>query len=142
MRGFRPNRLTAEVAQGRIILLVLGFLFLFLMGHVPVPAKVPTTQPHKNECGGASWYGPGFNGKKAASGERFDQNAMTAAHKTLPFGTIVKVVDQRTGKSVQVRINDRGPYIDGRIIDLSHEAARRLGMLQAGTAKVCLVIQH
>lgn len=92
-----------------------------------------------NQCGGASWYGPGFNGKKAASGERFNQNAMTAAHKTLPFGTIVKVVDQRTGKSVQVRINDRGPYHSGRIIDLSKAAATKLGIIQAGTGKVCLI---
>jgi rare lipoprotein A len=91
-----------------------------------------------NQCGGASWYGPGFNGRTAASGEKFNQNAMTAAHKTLPFGTVVKVVNQKTGKSVQVRINDRGPYHGGRIIDLSKAAATKLGMMQAGTAKVCL----
>ena len=91
-----------------------------------------------NQCGRASWYGPGFNGKKAASGERFNQNEMTAAHKTLPFGTVVKVVNQKTGKSVQVRINDRGPYVGSRIIDLSKAAATRLGMIQAGTASVCL----
>jgi rare lipoprotein A len=91
-----------------------------------------------NQCGRASWYGPGFNGKQAASGEKFNQNAMTAAHKTLPFGTVVKVVDQNTGKSVQVRINDRGPYHGGRIIDLSKAAALKLGIVQAGTGKVCL----
>ena len=91
-----------------------------------------------NQCGGASWYGPGFNGKMAASGERFNQNAMTAAHKTLPFGTVVKVVDQRTGKSVTVKINDRGPYHGSRIIDLSKAAATKLGIMQAGTGKVCL----
>jgi peptidoglycan lytic transglycosylase len=91
-----------------------------------------------NQCGGASWYGPGFNGRTAASGEKFNQNAMTAAHKTLPFGTVVKVVNQKTGKSVQVRINDRGPYHGGRIIDLSKAAATKLGMMQSGTAKVCL----
>ncbi|HWA20527.1 MAG TPA: septal ring lytic transglycosylase RlpA family protein [Devosia sp.] len=91
-----------------------------------------------NQCGGASWYGPGFNGRMAASGEKFNQNAMTAAHKTLPFGTVVKVVNQKTGKSVQVRINDRGPYHGGRIIDLSKAAATKLGMIQSGTAKVCL----
>lgn len=91
-----------------------------------------------NQCGGASWYGPGFNGKMAASGERFNQNAMTAAHKTLPFGTVVKVVDQRTGKSVKVKINDRGPYHGGRIIDLSKAAATKLGIVQNGTGKVCL----
>ena len=64
-----------------------------------------------NQCGSASWYGPGFNGKRPPPGERFNQNAMTAAHKTLPFGTVVKVVNQRTGKSVTVKINDRGPIM-------------------------------
>ena len=91
-----------------------------------------------NQCGGASWYGPGFNGKMAASGERFNQNAMTAAHKTLPFGTVVKVVNQKTGKSVTVKINDRGPYHGSRIIDLSKAAANKLGIIAAGTGKVCI----
>jgi rare lipoprotein A len=91
-----------------------------------------------NQCGSASWYGPGFHGRTAASGEKFNQNAMTAAHKTLPFGTIVKVVNQKTGKSVKVKINDRGPYHGGRIIDLSKAAAAQLGIVQAGTGKVCI----
>jgi rare lipoprotein A len=91
-----------------------------------------------DQCGGASWYGPGFHGKKAASGQRFDQNAMTAAHKSLPFGTVVRVVDQRTGKSVKVTINDRGPFRKGRIIDLSKAAATQLGIRNAGTGKVCI----
>lgn len=90
------------------------------------------------QCGGASWYGPGFHGKTAASGERFDQNAMTAAHKSLPFGTVVRVTDQRTGKSVQVKINDRGPFHRNRIIDLSKAAAAKLGIQRAGTGKVCV----
>lgn len=90
------------------------------------------------QCGVASWYGPGFHGKKAASGERFNQNALTAAHKSLPFGTSVKVTDQRTGKSIQVRINDRGPYVKGRIIDLSKAAATQLGIRGAGKGKVCI----
>jgi rare lipoprotein A len=90
------------------------------------------------QCGGASWYGPGFHGKRAASGEKFNQNAMTAAHKTLPFGTVVKVIDQRTGKSVTVTINDRGPFHRGRIIDLSKAAATKLGFRNAGTTKVCI----
>ena len=80
-----------------------------------------------DQCGGASWYGPGFHGKKTASGERFNENAMTAAHKTLPLGTDVKVTNQRTGKSIKVTINDRGPFVKGRIIDLSKAAAARLG---------------
>lgn len=91
-----------------------------------------------NQCGGASWYGPGFNGKKTASGERFNQNAMTAAHKSLPMGAKVKVVDQSSGKSVTVTINDRGPFIRGRIIDLSKAAATELGFRSKGHTKVCL----
>ena len=91
-----------------------------------------------DQCGGASWYGPGFHGKKAASGQRFDQNAMTAAHKSLPFGTVVRVTDQRSGKSVNVTINDRGPFHRGRIIDLSKAAATKLGIRNAGTGKVCV----
>lgn len=96
------------------------------------------TGPAMAQCGGASWYGPGFHGKKTASGERFDQNAMTAAHRTLPFGTVVTVTDQRTGKSVKVKINDRGPFHKGRIIDLSKAAATKLGFRGAGTTKVCI----
>ena len=96
------------------------------------------TGPALAQCGGASWYGPGFHGKKSASGEVFNQNAMTAAHRSLPFGTVVKVVDQRTGKSVTVTINDRGPFRKGRIIDLSKAAATKLGFRDKGTTKVCL----
>lgn len=90
------------------------------------------------QCGGASWYGPGFHGKKAASGQTFNENAMTAAHRSLPFGTKVTVVDQRTGKQVQVTINDRGPFVGGRIIDLSKEAATQLGFRNRGTTSVCI----
>ena len=86
--------------------------------------------------GWASWYGPGFNGNKSASGERYNQNALTAAHRSLPFGTKVKVTNIRTGLSVVVRINDRGPYIRGRILDLSAAAARLLGLMQTGVAPV------
>ena len=91
-----------------------------------------------DQCGGASWYGPGFHGKKTASGQKFNENAMTAAHKTLPFGTVVKVTDQRTGKSIRVTINDRGPFHGSRIIDLSKAAASKLGTRQAGVGKVCI----
>ena len=92
------------------------------------------------QCGGASWYGPGFHGKTAASGETFNENAMTAAHRTLPFGTKVKVTNSRSGKSVVVRINDRGPFIRGRVLDLSKAAAQNIGMVRAGHAKVCYEI--
>lgn len=90
------------------------------------------------QCGGASWYGPGFNGKRAASGEVFNENAMTAAHRSLPFGTKVVVTDQRTGQQVEVTINDRGPFHKGRIIDLSKAAATALGFRNRGTTSVCL----
>lgn len=90
------------------------------------------------QCGGASWYGPGFHGNRSASGEVFNENAMTAAHRNLPFGTQVRVVDQRTGKAVVVRINDRGPFHGSRIIDLSKEAANQLGFRNRGVTSVCL----
>ena len=90
------------------------------------------------QCGGASWYGPGFNGKLAASGEVFNQDAMTAAHRTLPFGTKVEVTDQNTGKTVEVTINDRGPFHGKRIIDLSKGAAAALGFQNKGVTSVCL----
>ncbi|MEX6508205.1 septal ring lytic transglycosylase RlpA family protein [Jiella sp. M17.18] len=90
--------------------------------------------------GSASYYGRDFHGRRTADGERFNMNAMTAAHKTLPFGTKVKVTNERNGRSVVVRINDRGPYHGGRIIDLSRAAAKRIGMINSGTAKVRLDI--
>lgn len=86
--------------------------------------------------GGASWYGGFFNGRRSADGSRFNMNEMTAAHKSLPFGTIVKVTNLRNQKSCLVRITDRGPYIHGRIIDLSKAAAQEVGMLSSGTAHV------
>ena len=89
------------------------------------------------QSGMASWYGPGFNGRRTASGERFNQNELTAAHRSLPFGTMVKVVDPATGRSVIVRINDRGPYGHGRVIDLSRASAEALGL--KGLAKVQIV---
>ena len=88
------------------------------------------------QCGRASWYALG---SRTASGERMNPSAMTAAHRTLPFGTKVRVTNSRTGKSVVVRINDRGPFIRGRIIDLSRGAAQRIGMVSSGHAAVCMV---
>lgn len=86
--------------------------------------------------GVASWYGPGFHGRRSANGERYNQNAMTAAHRSLPFGTNVQVTNLNNGRSVVVRITDRGPFIRGRVIDLSAAAAKMLGMMNAGTAPV------
>ena len=86
--------------------------------------------------GVASWYGEQFHGKQAANGELFDMEALTAAHRTLPLGSIVRVVNLANGKHVHVRINDRGPYVNGRILDLSHAAAARLGMVKGGLSVV------
>jgi len=86
--------------------------------------------------GVASWYGKEFHGKLAANGEVFDMTAYTAAHRKLPLGSLVRVINLSNGKSVQVRINDRGPYVTGRMLDLSQAAARELGMLEAGTSAV------
>lgn len=88
------------------------------------------------ETGEASWYGPNFHGKQTANGEIFNQNELTAAHRTLPFNSIVKVVNKDNGKSVIVRINDRGPYAKNRIIDLSKRAAEEINMINSGHAKV------
>ena len=86
--------------------------------------------------GEASYYGPGFAGRPTANGERFNPAELTAAHRTLPFGTKVKVTNERNGRSVIVRINDRGPYAHNRVIDLSKGAAEKIGMLSSGTAQV------
>tara|TARA_Y100000815_G_scaffold226694_3_gene214816 strand:- start:22187 stop:22567 length:381 start_codon:yes stop_codon:yes gene_type:complete len=96
---------------------------------------VAATVPAAAQCGGASWYALH---SRTASGEMMNPAQMTAAHKTLPFGTKVKVTNKRTGKSVVVRINDRGPFIRGRIIDLSKSAAGKIGMINSGHAPVCI----
>jgi rare lipoprotein A len=88
--------------------------------------------------GTASYYGASHHGKTTSNGESFDMNAMTAAHPTLKFGTVVNVKNQNNGKSVRVRINDRGPYSGGRVIDLSLGAAKQLGMTKSGTAPVVI----
>ena len=90
--------------------------------------------------GTASWYGPGFHGRKTASGERFNSFDMTAAHRSLPFGTKVRVTNRKNGKSVVVRINDRGPYVGKRVIDLSRGAAQAVSMVGSGTAPVTLQV--
>jgi rare lipoprotein A len=114
---------------------------------IPSIAKVPSSpeteqappapsQPTMMETGLASWYGPKFHGKITASGEVFNQEKFTAAHQTLPWGSRVKVINLANGKSVDVRINDRGPFGKGRIIDLSRAAARALGMMGRGLTTV------
>ena len=106
------------------------------------PAQAQMGQPAAVyvQRGAASWYGPGFHGRKTASGERFNQHSFTAAHRKLPLGTKATVTNLNNGKTVEVEINDRGPYVRGRIIDLSKAAAERLGMKDAGTTLVRLEV--
>jgi rare lipoprotein A len=120
-----------------------AYLFLgllFLAGCVAHEKNIPSLHNGHSQLGMASWYGPSFHGKPSASGEPYDMWALTAAHRTLPFGTWVQVTKVETGKRVTVRINDRGPFIKGRIIDLSYGAARELAMIGEGTADVSLTI--
>ncbi|MFO7729465.1 MAG: septal ring lytic transglycosylase RlpA family protein [Spirochaetia bacterium] len=100
------------------------------------------TLPVWGETGYASWYGGKFQGRQTASGEVFDTNQLTAAHKTLPFGTVVEVTNLDNGKSIEVRINDRGPFVEGRIIDLSRAAATKIGLMSSGIAPVKVKIIH
>lgn len=102
----------------------------------PEPAQVTWRSIYQQIKGWASWYGPGFDGNLTASGETFDQYELTAAHPSLPFGTMVRVTNQDNGKSIVVRINDRGPYVGDRVIDLSKGAAQALGMIGSGVAPV------
>ena len=100
-------------------------------------SKVPIqTHPGATEFGTASWYGPGFHGNRTSSGEVYDQYEMTAAHPTLPLGTRVSVTNLQNGREIEVRVNDRGPFVKSRSIDLSYAAARSLDMLGPGTAPV------
>jgi rare lipoprotein A len=118
--------------------LILGLLLM--AGCLAHDKKILRLNNGNSQLGIASWYGPSFHGKPSASGELYDMWALTAAHRTLPFGTLVQVTKVETGKTVTVRINDRGPFIKGRIIDLSYTAARELAMIGEGTADVALTI--
>ena len=107
---------------------------------VETPAATEAEGRGPFQRGVASWYGLPFHGRKTANGERFDMNALTAAHPSLPFGTRVKVRSLVNGREVIVRINDRGPFAPGRIIDLSHAAARQIGLLGFGVKRVSLTL--
>ncbi len=106
--------------------------------NLDIPVESPATSPLGS--GIASFYGRRFHGRMTASGERFDMNALTAAHRTLPFGTRLRVTNPRNGKSVIVRVNDRGPFTRGRTLDVSREAATQLGLVQRGHGKVELEV--
>jgi rare lipoprotein A (peptidoglycan hydrolase) len=112
------------------------------------PSQIDKPKKHRSwrakltQSGKASWYGRHFHGKPTASGEVFDQSLMTAAHKTLPLGSRARVTNLQNGNSVEVTINDRGPFVPGRIIDLSRAAADELGFLESGLAQVQIELIH
>src|SRR4051812_21060002 len=120
----RPESMTKASTALAITTVVLGCA----LGATSAIAE--ETEPIQS--GAASWYGPGFQSKRTANGERFNTNDLTAAHRTLPFGAKVRVTNERTGRSVVVRINDRGPYAHGRVIDLSKAAAEAVGIEGVG----------
>lgn len=114
-------------------------LFLALLGILLIASATAAeakVKPGHSQKGIASFYHDKFHGRKTASGQIYNKNIPSAAHKTLPLGTKVKVTDTKTGKSIVVKVNDRGPFIGGRIIDLSRSAARQLGILKRGLARV------
>jgi rare lipoprotein A len=110
-----------------------SLIALTLLVSVDVQARVA---PGQSQTGVASYYHDRFQGRKTASGVRYNKNVLSAAHKTLPLGSKVKVTDTRSGRSVVVKINDRGPYVKGRVIDLSRAAAKEIGLTKKGVAKV------
>ncbi|MBN2721510.1 MAG: septal ring lytic transglycosylase RlpA family protein [Campylobacterales bacterium] len=122
---------------------------LTIAGAIAMPSDINVTDAENNRskqykqiaCGKCSWYGSKFNGSRTASGERFDSTQKTAAHKTLPFGTLLRVTDTKTDKSVIVRVNDRGPWVKHRVLDISQAAAKELGVVGRGVfhAKIELV---
>ena len=125
----------------RALLVIMGLVGLLLM---PPPDLASGGPSQTKQVGLASWYGQRHQGRKTASGERFTRGQLTAAHRSLPLGTKVKVTNLRTKQHVVVKINDRGPYGGGksRIIDLSEAAAKRIGMRERGTEWVQVVIEN
>lgn len=147
----------SKVNPVRLLLAFVVCLALLLSGCASGNAKIASRKgyvrfPEKHYVSGekaeiglkitgeASYYGPGFDGKPTASGEIFNQDDMTCAHKSLPFGTKLKVVRKDNGKSVVVRVNDRGPYVDGRILDLSVAAGKKIGLDKIGHAEVVATV--
>lgn len=132
------SRLGNSVLIGALALS--GCTYFQRHAHPPGRVAEPSKYPHE-QTGKASWYGPGFQGKRTASGETFDQDELTAGSRTLPLGTVVEVTNLKNRKKVKVRINDRGPWVRGRTIDLSRAAAARLGMVKTGVAPVRIKVK-
>lgn len=125
-------------------LLLLAFLVLqgcSLAGGPPPADPSPGDAPAAwTQTGIASWYGEPFHGRTTASGEMYDMNKLTCAHKTLPFGTRLRVQNLDNGRAVTLRVTDRGPFVEGRIVDVSRKAAQELGMIGPGTARVRITV--
>jgi len=137
VRGMPP--LPPEPWELALVSLMLSLLLLSSCAPVRRPSKVPAVKEGiYREAGYASWYGEEFHGRPTSSGEIFDMYSLTAAHRTLPLGTTAQVTDPESGKSVTVRINDRGPFVPERFLDLSYGAARALGLAEKGVAWVRL----
>lgn len=128
--------------DNRLRLTILAGLALLVATAVSTGCRTIRRAPEARviERGIASWYGPGFHGRTTANGERYDMHALTAAHPSLPFGTWVEIRNLDNGKTCRVRINDRGPFVRGRIVDLSYAAARSIDMVGPGTARVELAV--
>ena len=126
----------------RAVLVILCALLMWNGCGRKKSARAPAVPvPGWSEEGIASWYGDPYHGRKAANGETYDMEQMTGAHRTLPFGAMVQVTNRTNGKKVEVRITDRGPFIDGRIIDLSRAAARAIDLIRPGTAAVRIEVR-
>lgn len=130
-----PNRMK------KFNLIFTAFILILLAGCSSIDnGKTKGYAKSHQLVGQASWYGKKFHGKRTASGERYDNGAYTAAHRSLPFGTIVRVTNTANGKQVDVKINDRGPFVKGRVIDLSQKAFEQIGSIKKGVAPVKIEI--
>ncbi len=136
----RPAAGQAGRGRSFLIVLVFGVWTWGCAGPTPEVIRLPGYPVGYTERGIASWYGPGFHGNPTANGEQFDMDRFTGAHRTLPLGSVAEVRSLTSGRVVTVRINDRGPFIKGRMLDLSRAAARSLGFIGAGTDRVELTV--
>ncbi|HEX9756566.1 MAG TPA: septal ring lytic transglycosylase RlpA family protein [Nitrospiria bacterium] len=133
---------TREFKKNGNSLFFIGLCFLFGFSLSACAGLQQDKDPSFRQKGMASWYGGKFHGRKTANGEIYNMYGLTAAHRSLPFGTFLKVTHQTSGKSVKVKINDRGPFVRGRFLDLSYGAARELGMVETGIAPVRVEVFH